>query len=693
MPVRVTSRRNAPPPAPKAVKGESFGLPKPPPNWRQLPAGISLCMIVKNEERFLEQCLRSVSGMVDEINIVDTGSTDRTIEIAQSFGARIEQRDWRNDFAWARNEAIAMATRRWILMLDADEELLPDSRSSLITLKNTPGYLTGLWLRCQNKADDYAGTGEMSHLLIRIFPNNEKIRYRGTIHEFPATIDSPTGIGAVPSGVRILHHGYLKEVVAARNKGARNLEIVQAATDANPSDPFNWFNLGTTAFLIGDNALAISALEKMIEINGDKPRGFMANGLTTLADAYDRQKMFSRSLEVAELCLTYSPHFANAHFSIGKALFGLGRIEEARDAYKAAIEDRKHSHEQFVVDDEVSIWKAQTEIGNTYVFAGDDETAIEWFDKGIANRPSAAPIRINRARALERLKRFTESEAAYKSLYEEFGDQNSILDYVNFLLRRHFDLQAVAVIESSYSKLSPRVGVSTLVIGAMVGQRQGWVDAERYLELAVGLLPGCAEALTPLEAIYRQRGDEAALALLLENESRTEPQEPADFLRRSYAAIAKQDYTDALAFANGGIAIAPNDPLLRYNAAVAAVNLKSQPEALVHLDAIQTSDAIWAQAEYLRAVVLRDLERLDESLAALERLLTVDAAQVDAILLRAAVLEALHRQPEAERSLLEAMPLAKQRIAVELAGLYLRQGRLADAQSFAEQILSDQACA
>src|SRR5215469_8478565 len=101
-----------------------FNLPVPPRSWAQLPAGISLCMIVRNEERFLADALESVRGVVDEINIVDTGSTDSTVEIATRYGANVVHRTWCNDFSWARNEALAMATRRWILVLDADERLL-----------------------------------------------------------------------------------------------------------------------------------------------------------------------------------------------------------------------------------------------------------------------------------------------------------------------------------------------------------------------------------------------------------------------------------------------------------------------------------------------------------------------------------------------------------------------------------------
>src|SRR3990167_6711291 len=84
---------------------------------------ISLCMIVKNEERYLDQCLNSVKDLADEIIIVDTGSTDRTKEIAKKFNAKIFDFKWTDDFSAARNESIKHATKDWILVLDADEVL------------------------------------------------------------------------------------------------------------------------------------------------------------------------------------------------------------------------------------------------------------------------------------------------------------------------------------------------------------------------------------------------------------------------------------------------------------------------------------------------------------------------------------------------------------------------------------------
>src|SRR5579872_2508884 len=222
MPLRVHSNARArAAAAPKATDTAlPFGLPQPPPDRPQKPPGISLCMIVRNEERFLAQCLRSVSDAVDEIIIVDTGSTDKTIEIARSFGATVLERPWRDDFGWARNESIAPATRRWIFFLDADEELLPESKPALSALREVPTHHQAVWVRCFNESDDYRGTGAMSHALIRLFPNTSEIRFHGMIHEYPRCEGKGYGLQAVTSPIAIVHHGYLKDVVSARKKNA-----------------------------------------------------------------------------------------------------------------------------------------------------------------------------------------------------------------------------------------------------------------------------------------------------------------------------------------------------------------------------------------------------------------------------------------------------------------------------------------
>src|SRR6056297_1597902 len=97
---------------------------------------LSLCMIVKNEEKMLAECLQSVADVVDEMIIVDTGSTDKTIDIAKKYKAEIHTFDWNGDFSAARNESIKYASGNWILWMDADERLNPDSKEELRSIVN-----------------------------------------------------------------------------------------------------------------------------------------------------------------------------------------------------------------------------------------------------------------------------------------------------------------------------------------------------------------------------------------------------------------------------------------------------------------------------------------------------------------------------------------------------------------------------
>jgi glycosyltransferase involved in cell wall biosynthesis/Flp pilus assembly protein TadD len=686
MPIRVSSKRAAAPARPTV----SFELPAAPKDAPQKPAGLSLCMIVKNEERFLEQCLRSVKGIVDEICIVDTGSTDKTVEIARAFGARIEHREWRNDFAWARNEAIDMATRRWIIMLDADEELKPESGPALDALKSASAATTGVWIRCYNKSDDYRGTGDMSHALVRVFPNNERIRFRGMIHEFVTLDGSANGLPAVNAPISIVHHGYLKEVVESREKAKRNLEIVTAAAEADPTDAFNWFNLGSTAFMMQDYKTSLDAFERMRELNGDTPRGFIANGYAILAELYcDKLGEAIKGEEIARGALRFSPHYANAHFQLGKALVAQQRFEEARAAFLDAIEDGKYSHLQFVVDDQVSIWKAHSEIGSSFVMQGDDRSAEAWFRKGLENAPGVQPLMLNLARALERLAQYDESHELFRRVYEEFRDEFGTLDYVNFLLRRKDGAAALRIIDAVHESLSTHVAVKLLHAAAQISHQMSAPDQTlRYLTLAVERAPGNAEVLNWLESIYLARGDHDAVRRLIEREWATQPSTADDFIRRSYQQNVGENYDRGLALAEAGIALYDTNEHLHYNAAVAAAALSRLDVALRHVVRVETRESnVYVPSLILRAKILRSLSRNDEAVAAVENALAADASNAEAHLLKAQLAEERHDDMRAEAALQQLAQIDPQRGAVELAAFFLRKGRFDDAARVADAAL------
>src|SRR5262245_15241204 len=146
-------------------------------------ARLSLCMIAKNEEANLSACLASVADLVDEMIVVDTGSTDRTREVATAGGARVYDFTWVDDFAAARNESIRHATGDWILWLDGDEHFDEENRHKLRALKaNLNGVEAGFVM----KQRSWAASSRQAPTLVdqlRLFRNLPAIRWEYRVHE------------------------------------------------------------------------------------------------------------------------------------------------------------------------------------------------------------------------------------------------------------------------------------------------------------------------------------------------------------------------------------------------------------------------------------------------------------------------------------------------------------------------------
>ena len=195
--------------------------------------GLSLCMVVKDEEPRLARCLDAVGDLPAERIVVDTGSTDQTRGIAARYGAQIIAFDFaRVDFAAARNCAIAHATGRWILMLDADETLDPASGPILEALA-AGSENAGYYLERRNHSADSPRVAV--DYVVRLFPNRPDYRYRGRVHE---TIDHAILAGGgrlLRSGIRI-DHDFASGGEARRRKNRWYIEILQEEIAADPED-------------------------------------------------------------------------------------------------------------------------------------------------------------------------------------------------------------------------------------------------------------------------------------------------------------------------------------------------------------------------------------------------------------------------------------------------------------------------
>lgn len=223
-----------------------------------MTAKLSLCMIVKNEERWLDACLRSVEGLADEIVIVDTGSTDRTLDIAKSHGARVFHETWADDFSKARNASLEKATGDWILVLDADEvierrdhgkirSLIEDSQASSYFLIQTTyadeGSTLG-WIPNQLGVPESEGyPGYMESPLVRLFRNIPEIRFHGVMHEHAWREGAAQG--ALMTELRIHHYGKYVSLEANQKKNELYLNLGYEKCRQHPNDSKAWHELGT----------------------------------------------------------------------------------------------------------------------------------------------------------------------------------------------------------------------------------------------------------------------------------------------------------------------------------------------------------------------------------------------------------------------------------------------------------------
>ncbi len=194
---------------------------------------ISLCMIVKNEEQFLAQCLESVREFVDEMVIVDTGSSDRTVEIAREYGAKVYFHEWQHSFSEARNYSLQFVTSEWVLQLDADEKLEKDDIPLLKKVISDP-HVNAVFMPILN---DLPESGISKHYFPRLY-RHTSAHYEGIVHNQLLFTGK-----SVSAEIRIYHYGYnlTPEQMARKNK--RSAQLLETQLKENPDFLFAWHNL------------------------------------------------------------------------------------------------------------------------------------------------------------------------------------------------------------------------------------------------------------------------------------------------------------------------------------------------------------------------------------------------------------------------------------------------------------------
>jgi glycosyltransferase involved in cell wall biosynthesis/tetratricopeptide (TPR) repeat protein len=224
---------------------------------------VSVCLIVKNEEKNLPSCLESVRGLANEVIVVDTGSTDRTREIAVRYGAKVFDFVWVKSFAAARNATLDHATGDWIFWIDADDRIDEPNRRKLRELFGGLGDDNAAWvMKCICVPDRDTGTTTLVEH-VRLFRHDSKIRWTHRVHE--QILPAVRAVGGEPRfvNIEIQHIGY-QDPALRLYKRERDLELLLLEYAEQPDHPFTLFNLGMTYLDLRHPAEAMPLLERSL---------------------------------------------------------------------------------------------------------------------------------------------------------------------------------------------------------------------------------------------------------------------------------------------------------------------------------------------------------------------------------------------------------------------------------------------
>ena len=381
------------------------------PSWLVLPEltdktppRLTVCVITKNEERFIERCLESVKSIANQIVVVDTGSTDRTVEIARSFGAEVHQFEWCDDFSAARNAALEHARGDWVLILDADEELPPDQHARLRANLNNPKHIA-LRLPLVNAGQESEGRS----FVPRLFRNAPGAYFTGRIHEqvFPSLIalGKSWGLDTALGTAQILHHGYSKENLRERNKVERNLKLLRQAVEENPEDANLAMNLGLELVRSDDLQAGLVQYRRAYDLITAKPTVETAPELreallTQFTCHLYKVRAHEEVVEIlASATARRSGLTASLHFALGLACYELRRYAESAEQMRQCLAKRAQAALTPINTDILTAAPCHC-LGLSLARLGDRAGAEKAFQSGLSEKGPSEELRLDYARFL-----------------------------------------------------------------------------------------------------------------------------------------------------------------------------------------------------------------------------------------------------------------------------------------------------
>lgn len=313
-----------------------------------MSATISLCMIAKNEAGIIGEAIESVKGIVDEIIVVDTGSSDTTVALATSYGAKIFSFQWDDDFSAARNESLAHATKKWVLVLDCDERIGKEDCAILReAIENAPDEVLGFSLHqksylpafeegaLKNEATDgTAGKHPFysSHSLVRLFRNGLGLSFRHRVHELVEDSIREKEGRIITLPITIHHFGSAKGKDALQKKAQAYSALIQKQLEDEPDSARYNYQMARVFMSKGEWKDALLSFEKSSRIDPSYKDVF-----SEMAKIHLRLGNKEKAIECFLASNRLHPENLSSLNNLSVAYLSLGRFEEAKDVLEKAL--------------------------------------------------------------------------------------------------------------------------------------------------------------------------------------------------------------------------------------------------------------------------------------------------------------------------------------------------------------------
>ena len=347
---------------------------------------VSLCMIVKDEEDVLARCLESAADLADEIVIVDTGSADRTREIAERFTSRIYPFDWNDDFAAARNYAFSLAEKDYCMWLDADDVLLDADRDAFLELKETLDPAVSVVMAKYNTGFDEHGNVTFSYFRERLIKNHTGMRWEGAVHE------AITPVGRVVYSDFAVTHRKTRPSNPDRNLRIYEKQLRQGAT----LEPRQQFYYGRELYYHQRYEEAAQVFEEFLE----EGQGWVENNIDACchcAYCYERLERPEQALRALLRSFAYDRPRAEVCCELGRWFFQRENLSLAAYWYALALTCTRDDSRGGFVSPDCYGYLPCIQLCVCYSRLGDWKRAEQMNGLAAFFKPDAAPVAYNRA--------------------------------------------------------------------------------------------------------------------------------------------------------------------------------------------------------------------------------------------------------------------------------------------------------